>query len=140
METARNYVSIIITIISNITVLVLHNVICFGYFIAMSYGVNKKAPPIISSHPFWPGLFFCFTGHALWTVFALIRLLQKIMHFESKTNFFFQLIAGQFWFCCFVYMCFLGRLSQFCYQETTKSFTFAHIHSFLFGFSSNHVA
>ena len=30
--------------------------------------------------------------------------------------------------------------SQFCYQETTKSFTFAHIHSFLFGLSSNHVA
>ena len=28
--------------------------------------------------------------------FALIRLLQKIMHFQSKTNFFFQLIAGRF--------------------------------------------
>ena len=28
--------------------------------------------------------------------FALIRLLQKTMHFQSKTNFFFQLIAGRF--------------------------------------------
>ena len=33
-----------ITIISNITVLVQHNVICFGYFIPMSHGVIKKAP------------------------------------------------------------------------------------------------
>ena len=32
-EICRNYVSIIITIISKITVLVSHNVICFGYFI-----------------------------------------------------------------------------------------------------------
>ena len=28
--------------------------------------------------------------------FALIRLLQKIMHFQSKANFLIQLIAGQF--------------------------------------------
>ena len=28
--------------------------------------------------------------------FALIRLLQKIMYFQSKTNFFFQLITGRF--------------------------------------------
>ena len=140
MKIARNYVSIVITIISNITVLVSHNAICFGHFIPMSHGVNKKAPPIISSHPIWPRLFFCFKRHALWTFFALIRLLQKIMHFQSKTIFFFQLIAGWFWFYCFVYMCFLGRLSQFCYQETTKSFTIAYIHSFLFGLSLNHVA
>ena len=36
--------------------------------------------------------------------FALIRLLQKIMHFQSKTNFLILLIAGRFWFCCFVYV------------------------------------
>ena len=38
-------VSIIITIISNITVLVSHNIICFGYFMSISRYVNKKAAP-----------------------------------------------------------------------------------------------
>ena len=47
LEIGKNHVSIIITIISNITLLVLHNVICF----AMSHGVNKKAPPIATPHP-----------------------------------------------------------------------------------------
>ena len=51
LEIGRNYVSVIITIISSITVLVLHYVICFGYFISMSHGVNKKAPPIVSPRP-----------------------------------------------------------------------------------------
>ena len=37
-------------------------------------------------------------------LFSLIRLLQKIMHFQSNTNLFFQLIAGQFWVCWFMYM------------------------------------
>ena len=41
-------VSTISFIISNITVLVSHNAICCGYFIPMSHGVNKKAPPIVS--------------------------------------------------------------------------------------------
>ena len=53
LENDRNYVSIIIIIISsssNITVLVSHNGICFGYFMPMSHGVNKKAPPIHSVH------------------------------------------------------------------------------------------
>ena len=53
----------------------------------------------------------CFTRNTLSTFFALIRLLQKIMHFQSKTNFLIQLTAGQFWFCCFVYMYFLGCFS-----------------------------
>ena len=35
-----------ITIIQNITVLVSHNIICFGYFLPMNHGVNKKAPLI----------------------------------------------------------------------------------------------
>ena len=41
-------VSTISFIISNITVLVSHNAICCGYFIPMSHGVHKKAPPIVS--------------------------------------------------------------------------------------------
>ena len=43
---------IIITIISDITVLVQHNVVCFGYFMLMSHGVIKKAPqPPQIHHP-----------------------------------------------------------------------------------------
>ena len=48
LEIGRNYVSIIITIISNIIVLVSDNGIYFGYFIPTSHVVNKKAPPIVS--------------------------------------------------------------------------------------------
>ena len=42
---------IIITIISNITVLVSHNVICFGCFMPMSHVIYKKAPPTVSPPP-----------------------------------------------------------------------------------------
>ena len=86
---------------------------------------NEIAPPLTR---FSPGCF------------ALIRLLQKIMHFNSKINFIIQLIPDQFWYCCLVYICFLGCFSHFCLNETTKSFKFAYMHSVLFGFSSNHVA
>ena len=52
LEIVRHCVSIIITIISNITVLVSYNVIYFGCFIPMSQGVNKKALPIaFPTHP-----------------------------------------------------------------------------------------
>ena len=54
MEIGRNYVPIIITIISSITVLV--HVICLGYFISMNHGVNEKAPPLPLIR-FSPGLF-----------------------------------------------------------------------------------
>ena len=40
LEIGRKYESIIITVISNITVLVSHNVICFRYFMLMSHGVS----------------------------------------------------------------------------------------------------
>ena len=54
--------SIIISIISNTTMLLSHNFICFGHFMPMSYGTNKKAPTIVSPPPlslnrFSPGLF-----------------------------------------------------------------------------------
>ena len=44
--------SIIITIFSNITVLLSHNVICFGYFMPRGHGVIKNAPTIVSLPPF----------------------------------------------------------------------------------------
>ena len=42
-ETGIYYVSIIITITSNFTALVSRNVICFGYCMPISHGVNKAA-------------------------------------------------------------------------------------------------
>ena len=44
LKKGRNYVPIIFTIISNITVLVSGNVIRLGYFMPMSNGINKKTP------------------------------------------------------------------------------------------------
>ena len=54
--------SIIITIIGNITVFVSHNAICFGFFMPMSHGINKEASPVVSPAPlpltrFSPGSF-----------------------------------------------------------------------------------
>ena len=93
----RNYASITITIIGNITVLVSYSVICFGYFMPISHGVNTKAPPIASPPPlpltkFSPGLFVVLQAILHQPFFALIRSLQKRMHFQSKTNFSFNLL------------------------------------------------
>ena len=52
LEKDRNSASIIITIISNIIVLVSH-VICFEYLMSISHCVNKKVPP---SHNMYLGL------------------------------------------------------------------------------------
>ena len=49
-EIDRNYMSIIITIISNIDVLMSHNIIFFGFFVSMSHSVHKKTPPSAFSH------------------------------------------------------------------------------------------
>ena len=43
----RNYAPILITIISNITVLVSHNVICFRFYMPISHYVNKKLLQLI---------------------------------------------------------------------------------------------
>ena len=114
MEINRNYVLIIITIINNITVLVPHNVICFKYFMPMSHGDNKNRPSIVSLSPFpltWfsQGLLDVSKEILFKPSFALIKLLSKIMHFQSKTNFFFQLIDSRFWLCCFVFTCFVFK-------------------------------
>ena len=68
-------------------------------------------PPSVTR--FSPGLFVVLQEILYQPFFLLIRLLQKIMHFQSKTNFFFQLIAGRFWFCYFVNMFFLGHFLTF---------------------------
>ena len=48
LELGRNYVSIITTIINNITVSWSHNVTCFDYFMPMNQCISKKVPPIVS--------------------------------------------------------------------------------------------
>ena len=64
---------------SNIAVLVSHNVIGFGYFIPMSHGVNKKSTPITAPTPllltgFSPGLLVGLQEMFYKHFFALIRL------------------------------------------------------------------
>ena len=91
--------SIIITIIGNITVFVSYNAICFGFFMPMSHGINKEASPVVSPAPqpltrFSPG-FFVVLQEILYQHFTLVRLLQN-NSFSKEINFFSQLIAGRF--------------------------------------------
>ena len=69
----RSKLCVIITIISNITVSVSHNVICFEYFMPISHGVNKKAPRIVSLNPptnqVFTRLVCCFIRNTLSTLF-----------------------------------------------------------------------
>ena len=73
----RNYVSIIITIISNITVSVYHNIICLRYFMPMTHVVNEKAllivsisPPTFSSYKTFTRFVCCFTRNTLSNFFC----------------------------------------------------------------------
>ena len=51
IQISRNYVSIIITIISNnITVFVSNNAIFFECFMSMGHGANKKTHAIVPQH------------------------------------------------------------------------------------------
>ena len=99
-------------------------------------------PQPLSITRFSPGLLVVLQEIVYQPSFPFIRLLQEIMHFKSKTIFFFQLVAGWFWFCCFLCICFLvGAFSQSGHHETTSSFIFAFMYSFLFDLSqiTNHV-
>ena len=128
--------STIITSVGNIIVLVSQNITCFGYFMPMNHVVSKKAAlifsPPLSLTRISPGLFAVLQEMLYQISFALIKLLQKIMHFHSKkkNSFNLLLIAFEFAVLCM----------YFCHHETTNSFIFAYIHNFLFGFSSNNVA
>ena len=54
------------------------------------------SPSFLPFSRFLPGFFLVLEEILYQTYFSLIRLLQKIVYFQSKTNFFFQLISGQF--------------------------------------------
>ena len=51
LQKGRDYVSIIIILVSSITVLVSDNIIFLGYFMSLSYGINNKTPPSTSYDP-----------------------------------------------------------------------------------------
>ena len=54
------------------------------------------SPPHPPLTRFSPGLFVVLEERLYQSFFALITLLQKIMPFQSKIDFFFQLVAGRF--------------------------------------------
>ena len=92
LEIGRNCMSIIIKY--------------FGYFMPMNWRILRWVPPMISL----PLLCFhqvCLLFYKEY-FFSLLLPWSDYLHFQSNTIFFFQLIAGQFWFFCFLYMCFYG--------------------------------
>ena len=97
LEIGRNYVSIIITIISNISV---------------CHGVNKKAPPVVSPTllPYWVfiRLVSCFTRNTLSTFFCSDQIIakKKKFIFKAKQIFSFNFLVDGFSFSAFC-VCFL---------------------------------
>ena len=92
---------LIIIIVSNTTVLVSQNVMFVGYFINISHDFENKtllsaSPSSLPHTRFSPGFFAVLQEMLYQPSFAFIRLLLRIIYFQSKTNFFFQLIAGRF--------------------------------------------
>ena len=67
-----------------------HNVICFGYFMPTSHGVNKKAPPIVFPHPprFSSGLLDVLQEILDQPSFAVIWLFAKDNAFSKKIRVF----------------------------------------------------
>ena len=85
--------SIVITIVSNITVLVSQSIIFFGYFIPMNHSVNKKTSLSASLIPlsptkFSPGLLVVIQEMLDQPSIAVIRLFAKDNAFSKKIIFF----------------------------------------------------
>ena len=69
----------------------------FAYFIPINHGVNKKVPPVVFPHssPYTkllPGLFVVLQETLYQPLIALIRLMIKIMHFQRKQMFSFNVL------------------------------------------------
>ena len=135
--------SIIITIISNITVLVSHSAICCGYFMPTNHGISSKASLIVSPTllPYEVVTRFacCFTRNSLSILFCPDQAIAKI-NVVLKQIFSFNLLVAGFGFDAFCVCFSVGAFSQFCHHETRSSFLFAFMHSFLFDLSLDHVA
>ena len=85
------------------------DVLCLWAMVSIKrlFQLSPLHPPLTR---FSPG-FFVVIQAILYQYFAMIKLLQKVIHFQSRLIFSSQLIAGWFWFCSFVYM-FIRTLSQ----------------------------
>ena len=118
--------SILITFVSNITVLVSHKIIFFGFFKPMSHGINKKTSTLHVSCPhlhlptrFLPGFFGVVQEILYQPYFTMIRLFMKDNKFSKKVRF-FLLVHG--WlilillFCSYVFFT-AHFFSQFCHHE-----------------------
>ena len=128
LELCRNYMSIIITIIGNNTVLVSHNLILFWFFMSMSHGVKKKrllqVSPSSSIPPtsVLPGLFVVLQEILYQPSFAVIRLFAKDISFSKKIRFF---LLAYCWsvlillFCLYVFFT-TFFFSQFCHCKITN--------------------
>ena len=82
---------------------------CHEIFQILIYFSCKNCNPMKKVTAFPPFFFLLFVKK----YFIYQPPFALIMYFQNKTNFFFYLIAGWFWFCCFVYMCFLGCFFTF---------------------------
>ena len=67
-------------------------------------GSSNCLPPSLTLSRSSLGLFVTLQEILYHLFFALIRLLQKIMHFQSKIKFFLSIYGFWFWFCCFAYV------------------------------------
>ena len=56
----------------------------------------QVTPPTVPITTFSPGFFVVLQEILYQPSFTLIRLRQKVMNFQSKTNYFFKLVAGRF--------------------------------------------
>ena len=135
-------VSIIITIVSDITVLVSHNVILFGYIMPMSYGINKKTAPSDScnlppSYQVFMRYVCCFTINTLSTFFCSDQIITKYNAFSIKTNCFYNCCSVLISLFC-VSVCFLW---QFCtvLPSWNHKLIISFLHGFRFGLPSNYM-
>ena len=88
------------------------------YFLCKSCNPLKK----VTRFPAF-SFVYCLTRN---TLFINLLLLWGMMHFQKKTNFFLKVIAGWFWFCCFVYVFLRVLFHISAYHKTTNSFIFVY--------------
>ena len=104
LENGRNYVSVLITIVGNTSMLVSHSIIFFWYFILISHGVKKKTPPSASPYQVFTRLVCCFTINNSSKFPCSDQIITKESPFLKCKKNYFQLMAGWFWF-CYLFMC-----------------------------------
>ena len=122
----------------------LHNVTCFGYFIPMSQGVNKKAPQIVFSHlsslPGFHQVYLLIYNKDFANPFLLSDYCKKQCIFKVKQCFSFNLFPVSSDFAVLCICVSQGAFHSSAIMKLHIYFIFAYMHNCLFGLSSNHVA